>query len=99
MSGFGGENASALRVAAENVRLLIARGAQVDARDEGGATPLHLAAQFGNEGVARALIAAGADINAHDNGLGLDGPGLTPLDYADVSDRASMVGLLRKAGA
>ncbi len=50
--------------------LLIARGADVDARDKFGQTPLHRAR---NSAIAGLLIANGADINAKDNN------GSTPL--------------------
>jgi hypothetical protein len=48
------------------VRLLIAAGAEVDARGEGGGseTPLQWAASSDDADVARALIEAGADIEA-----------------------------------
>ena len=44
--------------------LLIAKGADVNARNEKGATPLHTAARYGHKAVAELLIAKGADVNA-----------------------------------
>ena len=44
---------------------LIAAGADVGVGDEGGLTPLHMAAN-GHTEVARVLISAGADVNAAD---------------------------------
>jgi uncharacterized protein len=60
------------------VRLLIAAGANPDARDpgKGSETPLHWAASSDDVEVARALINAGADIEAPDGSIG------TPLGNA-----------------
>ncbi|MGH9558625.1 MAG: ankyrin repeat domain-containing protein, partial [Bryobacteraceae bacterium] len=59
---------------AEIVRLLLERGASPDARQHGGWTPLHAAAQHGDLETARALIAAGAhsEIRADNNQAALD---------------------------
>jgi ankyrin repeat protein len=48
----------------EVAELLIAKGADVNARDTLGFTPLHFAAESGRTEVAQTLIAKGADINA-----------------------------------
>ena len=56
--------------------LLLAAGAQVDARNCYGSTPLHLACVSGAREAAEALCCAGADIDATNNG------GWTPLHYA-----------------
>lgn len=48
------------------VTLLIAAGAEVDAPDEDGLTPLMVAAWFGCLRAARALLEGGADPNARD---------------------------------
>jgi ankyrin repeat protein len=55
---------AAERGRAEIVRRLIARGAQLDARDDDRLTPLHLAARGGHTECVQALLAAGADPNA-----------------------------------
>ena len=46
---------------ADCVRLLVAAGADVDARQQGGFVPLHAAAQNGDEAALETLLAAGAD--------------------------------------
>lgn len=48
----------------EVVSLLLAKGAQVDAKNSAGATPLHLAVLNDRVDVAELLIAGGADIHA-----------------------------------
>jgi len=56
-------------------------------------TPLHMAAIYGHEEVAKLLIAKGADVNAKQQG------GWTPLHYAAHSGQTDMVGILLDAGA
>jgi ankyrin repeat protein len=45
------------------VRLLIGRGARVNATQDGGFTPLHGAAANGNDDIVDALLEAGADVS------------------------------------
>lgn len=49
------------------VRLLIEKGAPIDARDQGMATPLRLAAVANEHETARALLEAGADVGIPDD--------------------------------
>ncbi len=53
------------------VRLLLSRGATLEARSPNGSTPLMMAARYGNEEAVDALLAAGADRSAK-NDLGMD---------------------------
>jgi uncharacterized protein len=76
--------ACALEVSVENpdvVRLLVEHGADVDGRNaEGGATPLHNAAQSGSVELVRALLELGADRDAKTD------DGRTPRDLAKSDD-------------
>jgi len=51
----------------EIAKILIEHGADVNARDQDGLTPLHNTAWTNNGEVAKLLIANGADVNAKDN--------------------------------
>ena len=64
---YSGLLAAASRGDAVKIKLLAASGAQVDARDAHGRTPLHVAVFGAHHAAMRALIAAGADPNALDN--------------------------------
>jgi ankyrin repeat protein len=74
----------------EIARLLIARGANVNARAAGDFTPLHESAASGRMEFAKLLLENGADVNAR------TADGKTPLDYAREHNRAEMVQLLSK---
>src|SRR5512135_1376415 len=71
---------------------LLDRGADPRVRDNGGGTPLHLAAVFGEEAHMRVLLAHGAEIDARDN------TGMTPLHCAAGFGRLHAT-LLVKRGA
>ena len=80
----------------EVVELLIANGANVNAKDEEGWTPLHLTAYWGGKEITELLIAKGADVNAKNNWIG------TPLDIAthpeNPIDTGETADLIRKHG-
>ena len=96
----------------ERVKLLIAQGADVNARDEwtgvpvrtagrvpvdSGFTPLYFAIWNNEEESARILIEAGADVNKHGNDGGLGQLG--PLGWAVWDANIAIVRMLIKAGA
>ena len=58
--------------------LLLANKAEVNAKDNNGVTPLHLAAFNGHKDVAELLLANKAEVNAKDN------DGETPLHCGGV---------------
>ena len=74
----------------EVVELLIAKGADVNAKDNLGT--LRYAASGGRKEVVEVLIAAGTDVNAKDR------HGKTPLDHAIRRKRTEAIDLLRKHG-
>jgi ankyrin repeat protein len=81
---------------AEIVELLLAAGAQVNATNHQGTTPLMYAKTAamgnGNLAVLRLLLAKGADINARDRA------GRTALEYA-VTNAAAVIEFLKSEGA
>lgn len=77
-----------------DVQLLIDLGARVDAADNFGVTPLHLAALYGRTDQVRALLDAGVDVNVrsgrHDGRYGCQ----TPLEKTLAQDRLPYQNLL-----
>ena len=76
----------------EIAKLLIAKGADVNAKGSIGQTSLHDAIDRGHKETAELLIANGADVNAND----IDGT--TPLDSAIGLLQSETADLLRKHG-
>ena len=80
----------------EAVKQHLASGTDVNARNDGGYTPLHWVAVRDHKEIAELLIAAGADVNAKI----LIGKfkGETPLDFAIGVKQAETADLLRNHG-
>ena len=73
--------------------LLSSPGAEVNATNERGNTPLLEAARYGHEDICRLLIAAGADVKAKDK------DGKTALMLAVQNNHDDVVRVLKQAGA
>jgi CubicO group peptidase (beta-lactamase class C family) len=84
---------AALQGNLDAVRQHIAAGADLDAKDPYGSTPLIIAAAFGRTDIARALIEAGADLNVTNNDGG------TALHTAAFLCRMEIVRALLDRGA
>jgi ankyrin repeat protein len=70
----------------------VARGAQLEPRDDQGVTALALAAEMGFHEAVEVLLAEGADPNAHDLS------GMTPLDVAEEHGAHDIAALLLRYG-
>jgi ankyrin repeat protein len=75
------------------LRLLLARGADVQAANANGVTPLHVAADAGHTEAMRVLLDAGACADAADK------DGETPLYWAAFTGQADAMALLLDRGA
>lgn len=79
------------------IKMLLAHGATVNAREEDGYTALHLACEVVNLEAAKTLVEHGANINAKDD------DGETPLKLCMTSssthDKAQLLAYLREHGA
>lgn len=72
--------------------LLSSPGADVNATDDRGSTPLLEAARYGHEDICRVLIAAGANLKAKDK------DGKTALMLAVQGNHDDVVTVLKQAG-
>ena len=63
----------------------MAAGADVNAKDENGWTPLHHAATWDSKEIVELLIAKGADVNAKNDDES------TPLHYAETKEVAELL--------
>jgi len=93
--GFTALHLAAFFGKAEAARILLDRGASVDAygRNDLANQPLHAAAAGRHHGVCRVLLAAGADVRATQHG------GFTPLHQAAQHGDVEMTELFLSAGA
>jgi cytohesin len=90
-SGFVPISVGALGAEAGLVELLLAQGVDINARNNKGNTPLHIAAwKEGTEAAIKSLLAHGADKNIKNN------DGKTPLMLAVAFDRNANAKLLRE---
>ena len=78
---------------AETVKLLLERGADVNAKDNDGWTPLQHAAKRGNVEIIKLLLEKGADVNAKSN------DGVTALMSAAKRGYMEIIKLLLEKGA
>ena len=76
------------------VKQHLAVGADVNAKNRYGSTPLHRAAYAGHKEIAELLIAKGADVNAKNGGWGR-----TPLHVAAIKGQKEIAELLIDKGA
>ena len=76
----------------DEVRFLLDRGADVNAKTNFGSSALMAASFAGHDSTVRLLLSRGADVNA-------DRDGDTPLTYARDRHHPEIVALLRQAGA
>ena len=75
------------------MKLLLEKGAEVEAKSAFGQTPLSWAARGGHEGVVKLLLEIGAELEAVDN------DGQTPLSWAAENGHEAVVKLLLEEGA
>lgn len=72
---------------------LLAKGANVNAKDRWDRTPLHIAVIEGRVDIVERLIQAGANVNATDY------KGRTPLYFARMYNREEIVSILQRSRA
>lgn len=77
----------------DSLDFLVRQGADVNGRDDAGATPLHIAVRNNQVLLAKRLIDQGADVNL------ADGEGRTPLAVAMASGSRDVIALLEGFGA
>lgn len=81
------------KVSLEEVKELVAQGADVKVKNKWGKTPLHLATREGQTDVVKLLLAHGVDVNAADN------DGWTSLHEASLNGYTGLEEVLVSHGA
>ena len=76
-----------------STKVLLAAGANKNAAQKGGATPIYAAAQEGHAAIVAALLAAGAEFRR-----GTIGDGATPLFVAAQRGHEAVVSVLLRSG-
>ena len=77
----------------DEAQRLVANGANINARDSDGLTPLHRAVLYNAEDIFNFLIASGAQLNIPDSG------GWTPLHKAIANNNVKIAQILVQAGS
>jgi ankyrin repeat protein len=77
----------------DNIAALVSAGANVNARQKYGVTPLHIAASYGTPSHIAALLSAGAEVDARTQA------GKTPLHIAAAIGTPDNIAALLEAGA
>ncbi len=72
------------------VRVLIAKGANINTTDDKGGTPLHWAAYYGRKEIAKLLLMQGANLYQKDK------YGLTPIDVARINQKKEILELFKR---
>lgn len=99
--GAAASDAAAVAQRVEALRLLLEAGADVNAADRSGITPLQRAAAVGYADVLRELLAQGADVNARrqQNPTALSSGPKSALEAARRFGRSDSERILKEAGA
>lgn len=92
IAGYDGLHRAAHVGDVQAIRQLVAKGADLNARDAAGRTPAHVAAFASNDDALRALAEAGADMNALEDGV------YDVLTIAAVANDPQMVSLALDLG-